>query len=261
MNASNELQTLRRGLEALAFLNANNGTNLSTLARHLDVPRANAYRILQTLIADGYCHRIPNSRLYMVGPEVRRLSSGLHDGEILTSIAMPIVEELGRTVKWPVALATPDGSQMLVRLTTDRASPLALGRINPGYRTPMLMTTTGILYLAFARPEIRERTIAAMLEAGAINTFVHNQADLDDLIETSRRTGYMILDHRYPEGCIGVPILRQGEPIGGLVMRYIKSAMSRDRAVEIYLPQLRAAVDRLLAAMDGMAAPGSKVAA
>ncbi|WP_304164565.1 helix-turn-helix domain-containing protein [Phenylobacterium aquaticum] len=243
----NELQTLKRGLQALAFLNAAGPTTLAKLARHLDVPRPNAYRILQTLITEGYCDRVPNSRLYMVSPCVRKLSSGLGEGEVLTNVAMDVVEALGKAVKWPVALATPFGGEMLVRLTTDASTPLALAKISPGHRTPMLLTTTGVLYMAFTPPAHQKETIEASLGGRDIKQFFHSREQLQALIEESREQGYMILDSRFAEGCIGVPLMRHGRPLGGLVMRYIKSAMPRTKVIADYLPRLREAAAEIMA--------------
>ncbi len=242
-----ELQTLKRGLAALAFLNANGCTTLAALARELDVPRPTAYRILQTLTAEGYCNRIPNSRLYLITPQVRRLSAGLGEGELLTNVAIPIIQALSHEIMWPLAVATPRGGDMLVRLTTDRATPLALTKINPGSVTPMLMTTTGMLCLAFAPEEVRDHLIEAALEGRDIHQFFHNRAQFDQLIIDCRQTGYMLLNTRHAEGCVGVPIMRDGRPLGGLVMRYIKSAMPQERVIEVFLPKLLAARDQIQA--------------
>jgi DNA-binding IclR family transcriptional regulator len=252
MQPSAELQTLRRGLDALAFINVSGTVNLASVARHLGVPHANAYRILQTLAAGGYCKRIPNSKLYMVGPRACDLSAGFGEGELLTSSAIEVVQELGQSLKWPVTLATPEGVGMRVRFTTDSTTPLALERIPVGSVSPRLVTTTGILCLAFTGEPERTALKDKLLEAGQVRQFLSSARELDDMIKSCRRDRYLIIDWRFPEGSLGVPVVRDGRPIGGLVMRYIKRGLTRERVLATYLPRLTDAVEEILRRMDAL---------
>jgi len=244
-----QLQTLVRGLDALAFLNAQGPATLAAVARHLDLPRANVDRILRTLVSAGYCARLPNSTLYAVTRGVRRLSEGLRDAALLTALALPIVEGLGRAVAWPVALAVPSGAEMEVRLSTDMATPLALLKTRPGYRTPILQTTTGLLYLAFLPAEERAQRLPALLAASTINPAL-SATTLAAAFATARENGYLLLDHGFPEASLGVPLVSHGRPIGGIVMRYLIRGMPRAQALENFLPQLRGAADAIICALD-----------
>ena len=67
-------------------------------------------------------------------------SDGFDDDAWVTQIARPCIDELGNEVLWPVAIASLSGTQMLVRETTDHRSPLAVERISPGMRLPLLST-------------------------------------------------------------------------------------------------------------------------
>ena len=243
---ASELRTLQRGLTALAFLNECGAMDISTLARKLEIPRANTYRILHTLISQGYCVRIPNSRLYMVLPAVGRLSKGAGDGEILTAVSIPVIEKLGVDVEWPIALSTPSGSQMLVRLATDRKTSLALARPFPGYKVAMPLTATGILYLALERPEIADPLLTDFRKAGVLAGFGLSTSEFLQLLDFARSQHYLIMESVFPEGSIGVPIIHTGRPIAGLVMRYIKSALPRETVTQTFLPKLRVAAAEIL---------------
>lgn len=245
MSGGDELKTLKRGLEALSFLNSNGLTNLATLARHLDMPRANAYRLLKTLVTEGYVNRIPNSRLYIVSPRVRELSNGLQTEELLTTVCMPIIEKLGREIKWPVAIATPRGINMLVRLATDVSTPLALMKARPGLQTPMVMTTTGVLYLALQQQAVRTELLSAIRQSGDYGPHFANAIMLEEAMRFARDNHYLILDVKFPEASLGVPLIHEGRPVGGLVMRYIKAGVTRARAIEEFLPRLRQAAQEI----------------
>lgn len=242
---SGELQTLKRGLEALAFINRNGPTNLATLTRHLDLPRPNTHRLLQTLVAEGYCARIPHSRFYVVAPRVHRLSHGLHRDEMLTTVALPIVAALGKEIEWPVGLATPDGTEMVVRLATDISTPLALIKARPGLRSPMLMTTTGILYLASLPADACKDLLDAMQISGVMERVYPSRMLLDLDLQSARDGGYLIKDTQFAEGSMGVPIMAGDRFIGGLMMKYIRAGMIRQQAIDIYLPKLRQTADAI----------------
>ncbi|MDO7843405.1 helix-turn-helix domain-containing protein [Sphingomonas sp. CA1-15] len=244
---SGELQTLKRGLEALAFINRNGPTNLATLTRHLELPRPNTYRLLQTLVAEGYCARIPHSRFYVVAPRVHRLSHGLQRDEMLTTVALPIVEALGKEIEWPVGLATPDGSEMVVRLATDISTPLALIKARPGLRSPMLMTTTGILYLASLPADARKDLLDAMQVSGVMDRVYSSRMLLDLDLESARDNGYLVKDAQFAEGSMGVPILVEGRFVGGLMMKYIRAGMPRQQAIDAFLPKLRRTAEAIAA--------------
>ena len=242
MSERDELQTLGRGLEALAVLNETGLTKLTTLARRLGLPRTTTYRIVNTLIAEGYCVRIPHSSFYQATPACWRLSQGVNEGEILTSVSISVIERLGADVKWPVTLATPQGSTMLVRFTTDRTTSLAISRFNPGFQADMLNTTTGLLYLALERPDVSQRLMEDLLSHADMDAFALSNGRLEARLRACREDGYLILAPAFhPEACVGVPILLNGAPIGGLVMRYIKVALTRSEIVENYLPKLQRA--------------------
>ncbi|CAH0495259.1 hypothetical protein NVSP9465_00265 [Novosphingobium sp. CECT 9465] len=254
-----ELQTLKRGLETLACINARGPLQLFEIVRALQLPRATVYRIVATLIAEGYCLRIPNSRLYMVTEKVRELAMGLDVSALVTVAALPTFEALARDVEWPIGLVTPNGEAMLVRLATDVTTPLALLKATPGFLAPMMISSTGLVYLAFEDPLIANRTIRAIKADPAFAQFYHGDDEFDGYIAFARRNGYLLMEGRFPEGSLGLPILLRGRPVGGLMMRYIRAGNSRDKVLARYLPMLRqatATIEEKLRDLAWDAAPG-----
>jgi IclR family mhp operon transcriptional activator len=245
---SNDLQTLQRGLRLLRILNERGPVNLAPLARELDIPRSNMHRLLQTLLNEGYIERIPNSRFYKLTALVRSLSSGFSDDDLLTSLAMKPVELLCKQIFWPVTMATPYQARMMVRIATDLQSPLALTRFTPGYLAPMLQTTTGLLYLAFAPAAVRRDTLDLIESVGESN-FFKSERSLDSVLRTCRRTGYLV-NTTFREASMGVPLIWRDRVLGGLATRYIQTALKRSEAVEKILPKLQKCADEIIAAFD-----------
>jgi IclR family mhp operon transcriptional activator len=232
---ADELQTLKRGLEVLAFISQHGPVQLSEVMRATQLPRTTVTRIVATLTAEGYCLRVPNSRLYMVTQRVRSLAMGLNPAALVTIAAMPVFEALSQDIEWPVGLVTPRGSEMVVRLATDETTSLALLKARPGFLAPMMITATGIVYLALEDPLVGNRTIRAIKARPDFRQFYDDDADFDRLVDFARKNGFLQLEGRFPEGSLGMPILLRGQPVGGLMMRYIRAGNRREKILERYL--------------------------
>ena len=64
--------------------------------------------------------------------------------------------ELGRELVYPLALATPFGTSMIIRDSTDFDSPLATTRYGQGTLLPLLKSASGKAYIAHCRDAVRE---------------------------------------------------------------------------------------------------------
>ncbi len=231
-----ELQTLSRGLRALRFLNSNGPTTLTDLGNALKLTRATTHRIMMTLLTEGYCRRVPNSHLYLVSPAVAELSSGMQSANLLTNVAMDLIGRLGQELKLPVALVVPSGLNMRVLLASDRSGARTRVRISPGYETPMLRATTGLLYLALEREQVREKMLEQLFAA---NHTLKIQHKVRQQLDQARLQTFMIIDDQYPEGSLGVAVINDDLPVGGVMLRYDKYALSRQTVVTELLPRLR----------------------
>lgn len=248
MAARDELQTLRRGLQALAILKTDGPVTVAGLARQLDIARANAHRIVSTLMREGYCRKIPNSHLYVASLESQTALAGRSLTGALIASSIDIIEALGERIKWPVALSTPDGATMVTRIATHLSTPLALDRIAPGNVAPVFDASTGIVFLALTDPQTRAETLAAA-ESAYPAAAAEWRPHLEHALEGVREQGYFVLTRPSAEASLAVPIRLDGRPIGGIAMRYIKSAASRTSIVETCLPHLQEAAAAIEAAV------------
>src|SRR5690606_15772499 len=112
--------------------------------------------ILHTLESTGYVVRTADGR-YDVTRRVRTLSHG-YDDDWISTIADPVVRDLGRKIMWPLTVSEHVGGAVVVRLTTDKESPLVFNVIGRGYTMSMLDTASGRVLLAYSSPE-KQNTI------------------------------------------------------------------------------------------------------
>jgi DNA-binding IclR family transcriptional regulator len=250
MSSRDELQTLKRGLQALAILNTGGPANVACIARKLEIPRANAHRIVNTLTSEGYCRKIPNSHLYIADLESSEMLSTPCLPGVITSLSIDIIEDLGRMIKWPVALSMPSGPNMITRLATHLSTPLALAKITPGHVQSVLEASTGIVYLALSNEQTREALLAEVATAHPA-AFRQWEPHFARVFAGVRDEGYFIMRRLGSEASMGVPIILDGQPVAGIAMRYIKSATSRATVVDVYLPRLLEAAGRIEAALAG----------
>ena len=235
------IRALLRGLDSLRSLNAHNGVTVTEIAEETGLPRTTAYRILETLCVGGYAVRDPADDRYRPTILVRSLSEGFGDEPWVREIAKPQIEELCREIVWPIAVATLSGTNMLVRETTDKNSPLALERYSAGLRVPILGSAAGRVYLAFCPPEQCDTLIKILAHSDSPNDSLARESGLiERVLSDARQYGYAFhIRESHRETTVSVPIMSDGTILASLTMRYMTSALTPQQVVKDYVPRLK----------------------
>jgi len=241
MDEGQEIKSLKKALKALTYMNQEGEATVASLAAAICVPRTTALRLLETLASEGYIEKAPHSRFYRLTSQVLRLSSGFQEESLLVEISSPILTRLGKEVGWSISLSTPRASEMIVRVTTNFDTPMVLDRFMVGYGVPILYTTTGLCFLALcSEPERTAVLDLARQTHDPREKLVHDPARLEGILARIRERGFSAIEYpEYREGNVGVPLTIYGRAVGGIVMRYIKSAMQPDKMLGYYVPLLK----------------------
>ncbi|MCS6890753.1 MAG: helix-turn-helix domain-containing protein [Rhodovarius sp.] len=252
------IRAVSRALAVLAALNRHGSATALQLARASGVPRATVYRVLQTLIEDGYVARSGMGELFRLRLKVRTLSEGFQDEQWISGVAAPVLAALTKRILWPCDVATLEGTRMVIRETTHRTAPLSIDRSMVGTELPLLASATGLAYLAFA-PEA-ERTALLRLLASSddpADAPAGAPATVGRLLATTRRRGFGARQggRLWPHtGAIALPI-RHGERVIGCVnVVWMARVMSLQEGIARCLPPLREAaaeIEARLAAGEG----------
>lgn len=250
MDERQEVKSLKKALRALTFLNVHGESTVTEVACAIGVPRTTSYRLLETLASAGYVEKQDHSDLYRLTSLVQQLSSGFGDSDLVVEIAKPLVQQVGADIAWPLALATPRGKNMAVRVTTDYDTSLVIDRYVVGFLTPILHAPSGFCYLAFCDETVRH---ALICEAEGTDpkpdVLQHGLAHLDYLLDQVRTRGFCnILYPEYREGGLAVPLLIDGRAVGGIVMRYMKSTQRPQEVEAKYVPILKQLADDVVKA-------------
>jgi IclR family mhp operon transcriptional activator len=247
VDSRQEVKSLKKALRALIVLNERGDASVTEVAASVGLPRPTAYRLLETLASEGYVEKQDRSTIYRLTSQVRSLASGFGDRDLAVEVAKPLIKDLGRELGWPIALATPSATDMIVRVTTDYENPRAIDRFMVGFNTPMLHAPAGYCYLAFCDEEDRESVMrVARLSADPRQRLARNRDRLDQLLNRVRDDGFCTREYAaYREGGLAIPLLINGKPIGGVVMRYVKSAMKIGQLQSDYVPELKKLSERI----------------
>lgn len=200
-------RTLARGLSVLQTLgSALDGATVAELSTATKLDRAVLYRLLQTLVDEGFVVRDPDTRRFSLGVALIELGIRATRGLDVRRLALPGMRSLMEQTREAVCLAVRDRTDAVV---VDRVEPRGLS-VRVGYhvgsRHPLRLGAHGRAVLAFLSPA--ERASVGDLPGDVL-------VDL----ETTRNRGYAVSTDELERGAAGVaaPILvATGRPIASL---------------------------------------------
>lgn len=245
---------LTRGLHVLRALNRMESGRASAqqLSIATGLHRTTVKRLLETLVEEGLVRRSPSDDSYRLTLQVRDLSEGFTDDEWVSTVAAPLMGELMHSVVWPSDLTTPDGEAMIIRETTHRFSPLSFHRSMVGRRLPLLLTAAGRAYFAACPAGEREHLLTLLRsgQGGTVQSSLANDSHyIRNLLRTIHSKGYATNRGDWSEqnmiSAIAVAIEHDQRILGSLNVVYLTRAMSVEQAVDLFVPPLRHAAERI----------------
>ena len=248
------LRSLSRGLDILELLNKRDSVVPAELSQELDIPRATVYRILETLADKGFVYQHESDKRFRMTDKVHSLSDGFTDEDHMANISRDFLKEITEQLVWPVSLATVSGIDLIVLENTDKLSPLAVEQFTIGYRMPILNTASGICILAFMVEGARDVILSMLAQVGRKqDELVHNRSKFDQTFGKVRRQGYAI-HHRHRNisdmTAVAVPIHAQERVRGALTIRYARTALPLEEAINTFVPILTKSAAGLSGRLD-----------
>lgn len=240
------VEAVSRALNVLRVVNEEKQSTVASLHRQTCLDKATIVRMLETLIHEGYVTRDPERAIYSPTARTLLLSQGYDKSRWVASIAEPMLERFRNAIGWPSDIALLDRDAMVVVQTSRGTGPLSFNR-QPGFRSPMLVTSIGLTYLAFCEDRERQRVLQRLGESPEEwNALARQPERLDELLAQVREQGYAVMSSDYSDKvfssnvwAIGVPV-RHGETLFATMnIMLLKSAVSLDEALEKLLPPLK----------------------
>jgi IclR family mhp operon transcriptional activator len=248
------VRALERGLGIIQHLNGFGPLPCAELARLSGLNRITTFRLLETLKSLGYIARDPKSKSYFLAERVLGLSDGYKRDNWIGGPVRLYVEQCADEVEWPVLFTTNSGSHMIVRASTRSDSPYNFTKRGLGQRIPILASSVGLCYLAFAPKRIRRDLIMlALSERPEANLMTRKQMDkeadaIEESLNVSRERGFAYLESSWKtEGidtsAIAVPVMHGKQLLGTLGITFFRAAMTLAQAKKQLLPHMQATAD------------------
>jgi IclR family mhp operon transcriptional activator len=254
MNKYANVRGLARGLQVLKALNAmeNGRATSQQLSDATGLHRTTVRRLLETLVEEKFVRRSASDDSFRLTLDVRALSEGFTDDELVATIAPPVMGELMQRIVWPSDLTTPDGDAMLIRETTHRFSPLSFHRSMVGRRLPMLLTAAGRVYFSTC-PDAEREDILEVLRSGAggeqQRKLAFDDAFVRNLVRQTRADGFGSNHGDWADqrkiGALAVAIQSDGRVLASLNVIYLEQAISPTEAMRRFLPELQRAANEI----------------
>lgn len=240
-DAVRPIRALMRGLEALQELNRRNGVTVTDIAKAIHLPRTTAYRMLETLCAQGLAFRDSTDERYRLTAKVRTLADGCDDEPWINAIARPVLTRQAKELIWPMSLATLHGVTLLSREMSGKDGVLADNAVTPHSRLALLSSSAGRIFLAFCGEEQRAALLDILTRSDRPDDrLARDKSLLNRILAEARSNGWAICDEGEPaEFDLAAPITARNRILATVSVRVTRSAITAEQAVEKYLPLLK----------------------
>jgi len=251
MRRNDTVQSLQRALRVIERLSQQPAVSLAQLHVSTGLPKPTLFRLLGTLIEEGYARRISHAEGYALTSKVLRFSAAIRRSDVLVEAAWPLMEAFTHEHQWPISLATREGYSMRVRASTQGISPHGIGRDHLNRQFGILWSAMGWAYIAYCPHDESEVIRALTRSSGAPSAkSAAALARVNAKIEETRRNRYASV--RLVRGDVyrrlAIPILApetSDEVLGVLHLRWFPKVMTTEQAASRYLARLRALADQI----------------
>lgn len=138
---------LERGLQLLlAFGEQHRDLTFAELHRLVDMPKATAYRVVQTLEYMGFLERNARANTFSLGMNVLRLGFEYIASLDVAQVGQPVIEQLRDISKCSSHLAIRDGRD-IIYIARVSAAGSRINRVSVGTRLPVHCTSLGRMLL------------------------------------------------------------------------------------------------------------------
>ena len=187
-------------IETLARHDAPAG--VTHLAEELGLTKSNVFRLLNTLVKQGYVKQDPASGKYDLTLKLWHLGMTVHSRLDLKNIAAPFLQELMEITRESVHLSVFEQGEVIYVDKVESDQPVrAYSRV--GDRPPCHSVATGKALLAYLPSDALEKVFQQGLAKYTSRT-VTSMPNLLKELQTIRRDGYSVNRGEWREGVCGV---------------------------------------------------------
>ncbi len=233
-----------RILEAVA--SRNEGLTHGELSKKLEIPKGSLSLLLSNLVDREYLALDPQSKLYVLGPELLVLTGRYLNSLDIVQIGRPIVHTLVREINEDAEIVIRKGDQVLFLYKEESARPVRYA-IDAGELAPLYATSPGKCILAF----IPEEDVSGYLDRVPLSPITeHSITAREELfreLDLIRSRGIAYGQEEYRQGICGVavPVFNVHGVIAGALVATLEAVRFKDKHRDSVESKLRGAALRL----------------
>lgn len=177
--------------------------SLTTLAEELACGRSGVYKLLSSLVKDGFLVQDQENKKYSLGPALYRLGMLYSDLRGISRIAQPILRRLADETGETVSLAVREGDDAI--LLTKIESPHAIRLLGKtGQKYPFNAGAIGKLLAAYHDPERMEELLRKTELVKVTPTTITDHHQLWEEYRNIRLQGYAHSNEENTLGAFGI---------------------------------------------------------
>ena len=191
---------------------------LKTLAAYANMPPAKAHRYMVSLVRAGLAERDPTTDRYRLGGVARAMGIRALQGVDLVRLAGPRLEGISETIGQSVGLAIwTNRGPVIVALHDHRAAITVSTRV--GEFMPLTRSATGLAFCSWASMRVAALLGRELAENAAQGVRPGSVAELNPLIETTRKAGYGVTQGGMNPtvNAVAVPVFKFGGELAGVL--------------------------------------------
>lgn len=216
---------LDRGLQLLlAFGEQRKEMTFAELYRLADMPKATAYRVVQTLEHLGFLERNPRTNTFALGIKVLRLGFEYIASLDVAQVGQPVIEQLRDRSQCSSHLAIRDGHDVIYIARVSAASS-QINQVSVGTRLPVHRTSLGrMLLTSTSREEFEKLFPQETLPDRAPGTPASREA-LWQMVKQDKARGYVIGESFFRLGISSIvyPIFNREQQVAAVVSIMVPS--------------------------------------
>ncbi|SNR61839.1 IclR family transcriptional regulator [Paracoccus sediminis] len=179
--------TCLRILQQIAFAEQPQG--VTQIAGKVGIAKGAVHKHLRTLIDHGMIVQDPTTSLYRLGPKIWLMGQKAPDGQMLSEIALPLMQAVRDDLGLAVVLSVPTPKSAFVLATLRSNQPIDIG-VRPGSELQLHSSAQGKVFLAFGPADLWNQ-LQTPLEAVTPRTTTDVETLRRD-IDRIRQAGYAV---------------------------------------------------------------------
>ncbi|BDH44653.1 IclR family transcriptional regulator [Salmonella enterica subsp. enterica serovar Choleraesuis] len=216
---------LARGLELLlAFGRQHRDLTFAELHRLVAMPKATAWRVVQTLEQMGFLERNPRTNTFSLGMNVLRLGFEYVASLDVAQVGQPVIEQLRDSSQCSSHLAIRDGRD-LIYIARVSAAGSRINQVSVGTRLPVHCTSLGRMLLTDVTRDEFEQLFPGEILPGNAPGQLRDREALWHMVQQDKLRGYVIGESFYRPGISSIvyPVYARGGRVAAVISILVPS--------------------------------------